>query len=278
MEDIQSKPPYQNAPLAAVVLEVRFPEQPEPLSRREQALLRQELGELLPLVENVKQDQVEVALGTSIPTSVRRRSFPRFVTRDRTTALVVNDTAMILETTQYDGYQKFRELALQVVNGVSGIVRPNGVLRVGLRYIDEVRVPSISELPGDWGGYIDQHLLAAVDPGFLPDRLTPATWQGLVEYSTGPDSTLTLRYGPRDGYAFDPKGATRRKNFPKPGPYFLLDSDSYWLPGEEVPEFDATFVIDTCDTLHTPVQALFHVAVTDRLRDEVFSKARVQER
>lgn len=269
-------PSYPNAPLAVVALEVRYPEEPEGVSRRAQSLIRSALKAELPLVENVTHDQVEVALGAPIPPSVQRRTFPRFVTRDRMTALAVSDAAMVLETTHYDGYSRFRPLVESVVNAVAAAAHPEGVLRVGLRYIDEIRIPSIVKLPGDWDGFIDSHLLAAVDSEFLPVALTLRIWQGLVQYSSGPESTLTLRYGPRDGYAIDPRGPTRRKDPPPPGPFFLLDSDSSWVPGDDVPEFNPEQILEICDRLHAPVRALFRAAVTDKLRDEVFSVAREQ--
>jgi uncharacterized protein (TIGR04255 family) len=267
-------PSYPNAPLAVVVVEVRFPEQPEAVSRRAQSVMRAAVRDELPLVENVTENQVQVALGAPIPASVQKRTFPRFVTRDRTTALVVNDSAMILETTRYAGYGSFRPLVEAVVDAVDEAVRPDGVARVGLRYIDEIRVPGITSLPGDWHGYIDDHLLAAVDLQFLPEALTPQTWQGLVQFSTGQGTTLALRYGPGDGYAFDPRGPTRRKYVPPPGAFFLLDSDSFWMPYDEVPEFAPATVMEICDRLHAPVRAMFQAAVTDKLRDEVFSVSR----
>ena len=193
----EQSPIYPNAPLAMVAVEVRFPEQPDGVGRRARDAIRAAVRESLPLVENITQEEIQVALGAPIPASVQRRTFPRFVTRDRTTTLVVNETTMILETTQYSGYAGFRPLIETVLDAVARTTQPDGVLRVGLRYIDEIRVPSIKNLPGDWSGYIDSHLLAAVDPAFLPSELTPRTWQGLVQYSTGPDCTLTFRIRPR---------------------------------------------------------------------------------
>ena len=68
-----------------------------------------------------------------------------------------------------------------------------------------------------------------------------------------------------------PGGATRRQNPPSPGHFFLLDSDSYWSDEEEVPEYDPEWIMERCDLLHAPASEFFTVAVTDRLRDEVFN-------
>lgn len=161
-------------------------------------------------------------------------------------------------------------MIMEVVRALGEVSRPDGVLRIGLRYIDEIRVPEIDDVPGDWRGYIDDHLLAAANPDFIPPSLQPAVWQGLVQYKTTNDSTLTVRYGPQSGHAINPKGATRRKNPPTAGPFFLLDSDSFWQAEDEVPEFEADSIMERCDMLHGPTREFFQIAVSDRLRNEVF--------
>jgi uncharacterized protein (TIGR04255 family) len=266
-----SSPPFVNAPLALTVLEIRYPELPDGVGRRTQAKLRDALRSHLPLVENMTEEQIEVALGAPMPAAVQRRTFPRFVSRDRTTALVVKESALVVETTTYGGWhESFRPLIVDVIGSLVQACRPDGVLRVGLRYIDEIRVPGIDSVPGDWRGYIDEHLLAAADPGFIPDILRPTVWQGIVRYRSSDASTLTVRYGPQLGHAVDPRGATRRKNAPPAGPFFLLDSDSAWEASDDVPEFSTEAIAGICDELHEPTKAFFQIAVTDKLRDEVF--------
>ena len=97
------RPPFPNPPLALTVLEIRYPELAEGIGRRAQQHMREALRERLPLVENITEEQVEVAIGAPMPASLQRRTFPRFVTRDRTTALVVKEGALVLETTTYKG-------------------------------------------------------------------------------------------------------------------------------------------------------------------------------
>jgi uncharacterized protein (TIGR04255 family) len=270
-----STPPFPNAPLVLTVLEIRYPELDEGVGRRAKHQMRDALRKQLPLVENVTEEQVEVAIGAPMPAMVQRRNFPRFTTRDRTTALVVKEQALVLETTVYEGWEEsFRPLITSVVRAFAQTSSPDGVLRIGLRYIDEIRIPKVVSLPGDWHAYIDRHLLAPASSDFLPASLKPTVWQGLVQYKTASDSTLTVRYGPQDGHAVDPRGSTRRKNPPLPGPFFLLDSDSFWQPSEEVPAFDADSILAICDSLHEPTREFFRIAVTDKLRDEVFNAAK----
>jgi len=99
-----------------------------------------------------------------------------------------------------------------------------------------------------------------------------SVWQEIVQYKSSSGSTLTVRYGPQEGYAVDPQGPTRRKDPTGPGLFFLLDSDSCWLNEEKVPEFKTDWILDRSDLLHEPAREFFKIAVSDKLRDEVFSK------
>ena len=266
-------PPFPNPPLVLTVLEVRYPEIAGGLGDDARRDLKKSLRDRLPLMESQSEEQFAMSIGTPVPPSVQRRTFPRFTTRDRTTALLVKQDALVLETTAYGGWEEhFRPLIREVISGLEEVSRPDGVLRVGIRYIDEIRVPSIESAPGDWRGYIDEHLQAAADPNFIPASLQPSVWQEIVQYQTTVGSTLAIRYGPQEGYAVDPQGSTRRKDPSGPGLFFLLDSDSFWLSEEEVPEFATDWILRRCDLLHEPAREFFDIAVTDKLRNEVFSK------
>lgn len=263
--------PYPNAPLALVVCEVRFPEQLDGISPKIRPLVRDAVRHHLPLVEEMREDTVQ--FGPAGPPTTMRQTFPRFVSRDRTSALALNATSLVVETTAYERYRDFRSLVEASAGAVADYMRPDGILRVGLRYIDEIRVPGVDRLPGDWRGYVDNHLLATVDPDFLTEtKLEPQTWQGFVRYGTGPGSSLTVRYGPQMGYAVNPNGPTRRRRPPAAGAFFLLDSDSYWEPDDVVPEFRTSTVVELCDQLHPPTRAIFEAVSTGKLRDEVYNQ------
>ena len=270
-------PPFPNPPLVLTVLEIRYPELSEGFGEAEWREVGKAVRSRLPLLESVVERQVSVSVEGPVPVAPsvqhQQRTVPRFSARDRTTALLVKPDALVIETTAYEGWaESFRPLAAEVVQAMERVGQPSGVLRIGLRYIDEIRVPGIESAPGDWRGYIDEHLLAAADPGFIPGSLRPSEWLGLVQYQTAPDSMLTVRYGPQSGYAVDPEGPTRRRNAHPQGVFFLLDSDSSWHGATEVPEFRADWICERCDLLHRPVSEFFRIAVTDTLCGEVFNK------
>ncbi len=265
-------PPFRNPPLALTVLEIRYTELAGGFEEEMLHIVRQAVRGRLPLLEPQIEEHIEMALGTSEPIAVQRRTHLRLSSRDRTTALVVKQDALVVETTAYAGWsQSFRPLVEKAIRALKDANPPDGVRRVGLRYIDEIRVPGVGNESSDWTGYVNDHLLAAASPEIIPSGMQAQQWQGIVQYRTSPSSALTVRYGPQYGHAVDPGGPTRRQNPPPPGHFFLLDSDSYWSDEEEVPEYDTEWIMERCDLLHSPASEFFDIAVTDRLRDEVLN-------
>jgi uncharacterized protein (TIGR04255 family) len=156
--------------------------------------------------------------------------------------------------------------------GAADILQPDGVSRIGLRYIDEIRVPGVSaDAPADWEDWLDASLLAPRLADMGQQDLGATAWDGVAQYAVGENRSLNLRYGVRDGYAVPPGGPLRRKIAPPPGPFFVLDFDCSWTP-TDIPEFDTDVLLSTCDELRRPVRILFDLLTTDRLRDEVFMK------
>ena len=141
---------------------------------------------------------------------------------------------------------------------------------LGIRYIDEIRVPDRANGGVEWEEWVDDSLIG---PSGHADafRLSRADWQGLVRFEADEDCKLVLRYGARVGYAVNPEGDLKRPT-PAPGPFFLLDIDSFWEP-EGVPEFDLVTALDRLDRLHEPVRDLFEALIKNRLREEVMSHA-----
>jgi len=207
--------------------------------------------------------------GAPAASELQVEEFPRYFSRDNTAAVSVRAEAIVVETTRYGRWEQLRDLVTEALEARQEVGGIDGVERVGLRYVNEIRVPG--EPVHDWGPWVDSTLLGPVPIG---ERLGLATsrWQGVTAFTAAPDRSVVLRYGPRDGFAVDPGGDLKRST-PTPGPFFLLDIDSFWTPAEEVPEFDLETLLATCDELHAPVRRLFERLISDRLRKEVLRHA-----
>jgi len=263
---------YRNAPLVLALLEVKHPEAPA-LSRGELAGLKAALVKVLPLQSSEDQVQVQFAVGPGasagqVP-SQRVRTVQRYLSRSRTTSASFTSDSFSIETTSYQGWSEFRDVVTLVATALKDVAPVDGMQRIGLRYIDEIRVPSAGGEAPDWREWIHSDLIAPSSPRL---GLRPVQQQAVVQYRTDrPGETVTLRYGAVVGPPVVGDGPVSRPSAPPNGPFFLLDTDAAWevVPGEPVPEMDIAFLVETADRLHHPVKALFESALTPKLLTEV---------
>ena len=277
---MSSREVYPNAPLVLVAAEIRHPDAGT-LSDREKQQLKRALADELPVARPLNRPAGMVAtIGPGVAATQFQPtpaiSSPRFLSRDLVTSATFHADAVVIETTEYPGFEAFLALTQRVLSARLSVGSLDGVERLGLRYIDEIRVPSVGDT-SSWRDWIGPTLLG---PNHLADQLelTNDAWQGISTYSGKLDAgdfeqmSLVLRYGTGEGYALAPDGDLRRKT-PPPGPFFLIDIDSYWGPATQaVPELDLNAVTSALEALHGPVRTLFESSITDRLRDEVLRR------
>jgi uncharacterized protein (TIGR04255 family) len=258
---------YSNAPVVLVALEVRHPTAGS-LSSAQRAAIKSMLGKRTPIMRSGRLQEVTATVGAV--SDLRVEEFPRYFSRDSTSAVSIRSEAVVVETTRYVRWERLLGLVIDALQARQKIGDVDGVERVGLRLVNEIRVPV--ETGHDWAPWVDGTLLgpAALGPGL---GLVPQQWQGVSAFTPGPERSLVVRYGPREGYAVDPADDLKRTT-PFPGPFFLMDIDSFWTPSEGVPEFDVEALLGICDELHAPVRTLFERLITERLREEVLRNGR----
>lgn len=257
---------WPNAPLALVAVEARFPAATtSPLRPPVQRAIRDRLGADW-VIEGAKQQTLEFAFGSggAQAPNLKVEDLSRITSRDRTQAVTLRPESLSIEATSYNGYASFRELIAAAFEAVEQVVSPDGLTRLGMRFIDEIRVPADDGV--DWAAWVDPSLLAPQASG-----LDTESWTGMARYDTGDQRRLVLRYGPSDGPVVDPAGPLRRLLKPKPGPVFVLDFDSFWQP-DTIPAFTEADLLIACDELRAPARTLFDQLMTRRLVDEVFRK------
>ena len=259
---------YPNAPVVLVAIEVRHPAAPM-MSTRGLARAKQLLAEVCPLARPATVTTITAT--PPQPPEVTTVQVPRFMSRDRTLAVSLGTESVLVETTKHERYELLRGVLALALAARQGIEPVDGLDRLGIRYIDEIRVPDLDEGATDWGEWVDPSL---VGPSALaePLGLRVEQWQGAARFTTAAGNTLVLRYGPRQGFAVDPAGDLKRPT-PPPGPFFLADIDSFWSVGDVVPPFEPDAVLKRADELHGPVRSVFESLITERLRKEVLRHA-----
>ncbi len=260
---------YPNAPLVLAAFEVRHGVT-APMSVAEERAVRDRLGHLLPAASRVQM--VDVSAQGQGDGTVRSEEAPRFTSRDRTVAVTFRRAGLVVETSEYTGWDQFSSIARLALEARElDSETPSSVERVGLRYIDEIRVPDVEgQSAAAWSGWVDDSLLGPVQAG-RDLAFAQGGSQGLVSFRTAAGTDLVLRFGAREGFAIDPNGELRRR-ISSTGAYFLLDIDSFWIP-EALPSFSTGEIMDIAHALHSPVRALFERVITEKLRKEVLLNA-----
>jgi uncharacterized protein (TIGR04255 family) len=260
-------PPYLNDALRWVAAEVRYPSV-DALEASIPKALRDQLREQFPIPEQVTE--MVMGFGAAGP-SAEQVIKHRFLARDRLTSATVSRDSILLETTFYPGWTAMSAQLGTLLTALGETLLPAGVLRVGLRYIDEVRVPTQVADVNDWAGWISDTLVA---PLSIDDEATPTTATTVLQYGEPPGHVTTFRAAPFPaGRTVQSDGPLRMPRETPDGPYFLLDTDASWAdPSRQVPEFSPARILEIADELHAPCKRLFEAAVTDRLRDEVLRR------
>ncbi|MDT7847214.1 TIGR04255 family protein [Streptomyces justiciae] len=254
---------YSNPPLALTVVELRHTASP-PLSEADKAGLKSLLASTFPIYKPAQQVSITV---TNAGASEDRAVFPRYMTRDFTESISFRDNAIVVETTRYKRRSALRELLHQAVEARQKVSPVDGVERLGIRYVNEVRVPDL-EHATDWQRWISAPLTSIA--GLHTDDVAAQTWQGVTVFGTAA-AGVVLRHGNFEGYAVEPGGDLRRQT-PPLGPFYLLDLDSYWVPEGGVPQLNWASIEDRFNAVGLSAYELFQQLITDDYRTEVLKR------
>ena len=244
-----------------------------PLDEKQSRIISEAVKETLPIrTEDVEQNlSFSAAPDGSMPQpQVSQTKALRWSSRDKRTVVTVRPDSISVETTKYRRYEDVRLLLEKSLTALADAIVPDGVTRIGLRYIDEIRVPSNDDsgIPR-WDEWVDGSLLGPHDIE-IGQGLLPVRNEGASAFSGGDSTRLVLRYGAQDTYVVGSTPQLRRP-LPAPGPLFKLDIDSYWQP-EDIPAFAPARILAMADKLHGPVRSIFEGLITDKLRNEVLRR------
>ena len=215
------------------------------------------------VIHNATTQTLEAGMDAGGPrASLRSEKFSRITSRERTRIVTAKPENFTVEVVDYLRFPDFRDLLVLAARAVESVLRPDGIVRVGLRYINEVSVP---QQPPRWSDWLDSSLIAPE----LPRELTLTEWTGAAHYQVAAEQFLVLRYGPSSGPVVSSEGPLRRPHVPE-GPLFMLDFDSFWQP-DNIPEFTGDGLGEVAEWLHRPLRGLFDSLCKPRLM-EVFRK------
>jgi uncharacterized protein (TIGR04255 family) len=126
-----------NAPLVHVLAQVRYAPVLT-ISKSIPAIQEKLKGIGFPRFE--KGEVQNVVLKQGSPPQVDRSERWDFLSRDKTLGVVLTPSFVLLQTTAYDTFNKFADILLKVFEIVASEVQIDIVERLGIRYIDVVRL------------------------------------------------------------------------------------------------------------------------------------------
>ena len=252
---------YPNAPLRLVTAEYRFPHSPALAELHVDARLAERLDSRLPIIEPLEQPRDQSA--------VERAGF-RFLARNRMLAVTVQPNRLAIETTDYHTWQRFRDDYIQNLLSIicSNIGEISGVERIGLRYINEIRIIDKINQPKDWQSWINEDLLT---PLKVVSPIGQSMILGQLGITTAENSAIHLWFGMSDGHVVR-DDVFKLPNGTGKGPFFLLDIDSFWFNQGILDKFDLDNTISISNKLHSPINNLFEKCITEQLRTKVLRR------
>ena len=251
---------FANAPLAWAACEIRFPLVPSLTSDESFGSLTEAFFDTFP----IPRLSVIVPPTGTLDTHGSERQF-RFLDKSHTMSVSLTRSSLLVETTDYKDWDSFRSVITGSLEAVTHLARIVGVERVGLRYIDEIRVSEVLEDALRWKGWISEEVLGHLQPipGYAPK--SSLTEVHLTKGSSG----LTVRYAALTGRGVVSDEPLKRRYPVQEGPFFVIDTDSFRdTPGEEMLSCDADDLIHILDELHDPIGTIFQRAITDKLRKQ----------
>lgn len=250
---------YPHAPLVFVTCEIRFPLAPSLGNDATLESLAAAFSEALPLPDEVPLPAADEAAALL----ARPERLFRFTNRKRTLSAAVSRNSLSVETTSYDGWWEFKAHVFDAVRVVAAQTRIVGIERIGLRYINEIRVPASFDDSSGWAGWVNPALLDHLR--LMPEGV-PETLTSQVALRRGTAGLLVRYASLRDGGAISDQ-PLRRTVPAREGPFFVIDADSFRvLPDEHMLDFDIQALEPVLDDLHEPLGEVFERCITDRAR------------
>jgi len=253
---------FPQAPLALVVAEMRFSDAARLRQQQTKDDVAIALEERFPFAEPLQQ--TDFSLTPTAPPQIQQRIGVVLKNAASTEMLTITSESVTYETTAYTNFDDLLEAVTAACDAlVAAKVRP-ALRRIGLRYIDEVRVPEAIIDVRQWGKWIDHRLIDHLEVG--PDDAPATTMQSVSAYDLGGGKGLNFRCAAlNQGTIVVPQFLKRPAV--DSGPFFVLDFDGFHdFTGAPAVSLTCAAVRDSLSAVHIPCGNVFQRSITDEAR------------
>lgn len=144
----------------------------------------------------------------------------RFSSKDLHWAVVINESALTLETRSYRSMQDFADRFQHLLEIGQDTLEITDCLRLGLRYINEIRYPTTTETLKDWQELLNPKLVEFDAADLLSGQINHTLQEIQV---SRPDGIFAIRHGLLKGTAVPPLPKEELID----GTFYLMDLDYY---------------------------------------------------
>lgn len=256
---------FPNSPLALVAAEVRFTDAPRLRQAETLDAVAVAVESTLP-VHQQAQNVVSVQILNGQP-QVQMLTGRVMKSLDSTAAMSVFPDHLTFETTDYLDFDAFKRAVLASVDAVISVGVTPAIQRVGLRYVDEIRVgdPKVADAR-EWGDWIDERLVDHLQLG--PPHVPVSRAEGIVVYDLGDHRGLNFRFASLPSGAVVVTNNLVRRPYAEDVPFFVLDFDGYRdFVDLSARLLNTELVAESLDSVHGPAGAAFQNSITDRARE-----------
>lgn len=247
-----------HSPLALVICQVVFNEKLKVNDPAVAGSFQDRIDDQYPRFEQSENQQVEVSGGIGRQPEARTtQSRPVYKFSDPKGVWIVSLTSnsITLECRHYSDFGEFLQRLREIVQVCIETIRPTIAHRIGLRYINEIRLDSAL----DARKVIRQELLGPLAISPFPEMVI--TSAHLMEMKTDTDARMNITHG------YFPSGTTvqlRSDESPSEKGFYLLDLDVYrqWESTDQV-AMNADRIADNVLAFHDTSSKVFWWSVTD---------------
>lgn len=260
---------FPHPPLELVAAEIRFTDAARLRQQQTKDEVTIALEDRFPFAEPLQQADFNLIPGAS--SQVQQRVGVVLKNATSTETLTIMSESVTYETTSYVSFDELLESVTAACDALAASKVKPALRRVGLRYIDEVRVPEPVNDVRQWSKWIDHQLVGQLMVG--PEDHPATMIQGASTFDLGGGRGLNFRSAALNGGPIVVPQFLKRRAIDS-GPFFILDFDGFqdFTQGEVVP-LNSDVVREALSSVHVPCGTAFQRSITDDAR-QLFRGAR----
>ena len=246
---------FANAPLQLVAVEITFPATDSDIDTELFAALREVIGAGRTVLGGRFRLTGQPEPDGSAPAETM---LFRLTNDSQTISVSAWPTSLIVECSEYERYEQFRDVVSRVVDAYARFMAPTAVTRFGMRYIDEVHVPGPIASVSSWAPYVNPALIAPA--GLVDERVSNLSTGFTLDL--GEHRSINVRYGTSPRRALMSEGHLVLRGRPDT-PAFVLDIDAIFEPPQPQPTaVVGDLIAELADQLRPGVRKVFDAVFT----------------